>query len=117
MSNGSTVVMWIVYVAVAVLTIAAMWKVFVKAGQPGWAAIIPIYDWYIMLKIAGKPAWWLVLLFVPLANIVMMIITYLEIARRFGRSDAFAIGLIFLPFIFFPIIGFGDAAYQGGAAA
>jgi hypothetical protein len=111
MNNGGMAVMWIVYAVVIVFMIAAMWKVFVKAGHPGWAAIIPIYNWYIMLKIAAKPDWWLILFFIPLVNIVVMILTYIEIARKFGQSDAFAVGMVFLPFIFWPILGFGRATY------
>jgi uncharacterized membrane protein len=111
MNSGGMAVLWVVYVAVAVFLIVAMWKVFVKAGQPGWACIVPLYNAYKMLKIAGKPGWWLVLLFIPLVDIVVAILTYIEIARKFGQSDAFAVGLIFLPFIFFPILGFGRATY------
>ncbi len=117
MSNGSTAVMWIVYIAVIVFMLVAMWRVYEKAGQPGWAAIVPIYNLYVLLKIAGKPGWWLVLFFIPIVNIVMMVLTYLEVARKFGKSDAFAVGLILLSFIFFPILAFGDATYKGGAAA
>jgi hypothetical protein len=90
-----------------------MWKVFEKAGQPGWASIIPIYNCYILLKIASKPGWWLILMFIPLVNLVIAFITYLGIAENFGKSTGFAVGLFFLPFIFFPILAFGDAQYSG----
>ena len=101
----------IVELAVAVLMIVALWKVFVKAGQPGWACIIPIYNIYILLKIASKPGWWLILLFIPLVNIVIMFLTYLAIAEKFGKGTGFAVGLFFLGFIFFPILAFGSAQY------
>ena len=113
MSGGSSAVLWIIYIAVVVFGIVTMWRVFEKAGQPGWAAIIPIYNAYILLKIAGKPGWWLVLLFIPVVDIVIYILAYIALAQKFGRSDAFAIGLIFLPIVFFPILAFGDAQYQG----
>ena len=93
--------------------IAAMWKVFDKAGQPGWAAIIPIYNYIVWLQIIGKPWWWVLLLIIPLVNIVFVIIMYVELAKSFGKGTGFAIGLIFLSIVFFPILGFGDARYIG----
>ena len=103
----------IVILAVAVFVIAAMWKVFTKAGQPGWAAIVPIYNYVIMLKIVGRPLWWVVLMFVPLVNLVIGIMIHLELAKSFGKGTGFGVGLILLGFIFFPILGFGDARYVG----
>jgi len=101
-------------IALVVLIIAGVWKTFAKAGQPGWASIIPIYNVYIMLKIANKPGWWLLLFFVPVVNIVIGIIVALEIAKAFGQGTGFGIGLALLGVIFYPILGFGDAKYQGG---
>jgi len=105
--------LWIVYVAVIVFYIVAMWRVFEKAGQPGWAAIVPIYNVYILLKVAGQPGWWLILYLIPLVNIVIEIIVQVSVATKFGKGGGFAVGLIFLPFIFYPILAFGDARYQG----
>ena len=102
--------------AIFVGVIAGVWKTFVKAGQPGWAALVPVYNCYILLKIAGKPAWWLLLFFVPLVNVVITIIVSLEIAKTFGKGTGFGIGLVFLGFIFYPILGFSDAVYQNGTA-
>ncbi len=99
--------------AIIFLLIASFWKVFTKAGRPGWASIVPIYNAYIMLKIAGKPGWWLLLLFIPLVNIVIGIIVAIDLAKAFGKGAGFGIGLAFLGFIFYPILGFGDATYQG----
>jgi len=99
--------------AILVAIIAGFWKVFVKAGKPGWAAIIPIYNVVVLLEIAGKPIWWVILFLIPLVNIVMAIIVSIAVARCFGKSDAFGIGLGLLGFIFYPILGFGDAQYQG----
>lgn len=96
--------------------IAAVWKVFSKAGQPGWAAIIPIFNFYVMCKVAGRPGWWLLLFLIPFVNLVIAIIVTVDIAKRFGKGVGFAIGMILLPFIFWPILGFGSAQYQGAAA-
>lgn len=104
---------WIIYVAVIVFMIVAIWRVFEKAGQPGWAAIIPIYNIYVLIKVAGQPGWWLILYFIPLVNIVIEIIVQVGVAEKFGKGGGFAVGLIFLPFIFYPILAFGEAKYQG----
>ena len=110
-------IFWICYAVVLLLMIAAMWKVFSKAGQPGWAVIIPIYNIYVLCKVAGRPGWWLLLMLIPLVNIVIAIILNIDIAKNFGKGVGFGIGLIFLPFIFYPILGFGSAQYQGGTGA
>lgn len=99
--------------AISILQIAAMWKVFTKAGQPGWAAIIPIYNAYIMLKIGGKPGWWLIWFIVPIANIVVAIWMTNMISKSFGHDEGFTAGLIFLGIIFWPILGFGSSKYLG----
>lgn len=112
MYNGGGA-LWIVWVALIVFYIVAMWRVFEKAGQPGWAAIIPFYNVYILLKLAGKPGWWLVLFFIPLVNIVIQVIVCVGVAEKFGKGGGFAVGLFFLPFIFYPILAFGEATYQG----
>jgi len=102
-----------VAIAFAILMIAAMWKVFVKAGQPGWASIVPIYNIICLLNITGKPTWWIVLFLLPVANIIAAILVVVALAKSFGKSTGFAMGLLFLGFIFFPILGFGDARYIG----
>ena len=107
------------YVAMALISvvmIAAMWKVFTKAGKPGWAAIIPIYNIIVLLGIAGKPAWWIVLLLIPIVNLVIAILMYVALAEKFVKGGGFAMGLVFLGIIFFPILGFGSAQYQGAVA-
>ncbi|HXP86168.1 MAG TPA: DUF5684 domain-containing protein [Bryobacteraceae bacterium] len=101
---------------VAVFMIAAGWKVFVKAGQPGWAVIIPIYNIVVILKIVGRPLWWIVLMVIPLVNLAIAIIVNIDFAKSFGKSAGFGVGLALLGFIFFPILGFGDARYIGPAA-
>ena len=98
---------------IGILAIAGLWKVFVKAGQPGWASIIPIYNAYIICKIVGKPGWWVILLLIPLVNFIIAIILMLGLAKSFGKGVGFAIGMLLLGFIFIPILGFGDAVYKG----
>ncbi|MGS2738544.1 DUF5684 domain-containing protein [Sinomicrobium sp. M5D2P17] len=105
------------YLALIVLTIAGMWKTFEKAGKPGWAAIVPIYNIVILVEIVGKPMWWIALLFVPCVNIVANIWLTNLLSKSFGKSEGFTIGLIFLPFVFYPMLGFGDAKYEGPSAA
>ena len=110
--GGAGGMVMIIYLAFVILMIASAWKVYTKAGQPGWGVLIPIYNVYLMLKIAGKPGWWLILLFIPIVNIVVSIIVALALSANFGKGAGFGIGLIFLPFIFYPILGFGGATYQ-----
>jgi uncharacterized membrane protein YhaH (DUF805 family) len=101
---------------VALLMIVAMWKVFTKAGQPGWASIIPIYNLYIWCKIVGRPWWWILLMLIPFVNFIVAIILCIDMAKSFGKGAGFGIGLALLGLIFWPILGFGSAQYQGPAA-
>jgi hypothetical protein len=107
----------IISLAIVVFLIISFWKVFSKAGQPGWAIFIPIYNAYVMCKVAGKPGWWVILMFIPIVNFVIAILVALGVAQQFGKGAGFAIGLILLPFIFYPILAFGDATYGAPAAA
>jgi hypothetical protein len=107
---GFTVVL---YIAVIALMIASAWIVFTKAGKPGWAAIIPIYNVIVMLEIVGKPWWWILLMLIPSVNIVILIMVYHRLSLSFGKGAGFTVGLIFLSFIFLPILAFGDAKYLG----
>ncbi len=106
-----TSVLFLFWLAIIVVVIAGFWKTFEKAGQPGWAAIIPIYNYYIMLKIAGKSGWWLLLFLIPFVNIIIAFVVFIEIARRFNKSTGFGVGLVLLGLVFWPILGFGDAQY------
>jgi hypothetical protein len=99
----------------AVISAFCFWKVFTKAGQPGWASIIPIVNLYFLCKVAGRPGWWVILLLICFP--ILYIILCIDIAKRFGKGGGFAVGLIFLGIIFFPILGFGSAQYQGAPAA
>src|SRR5215475_12103430 len=103
----------IVWCAVIVFLIAAQWKVFVKAGQPGWACIIPIYNIYIMTKIAGKPGWWVLMYLIPGVNLIFAIWLTNMISKSFGKDEAFTVGLLLLGIVFWPILGFGSAKYHG----
>lgn len=106
-------IMIIFYAIIIVAGIAGMWKTFEKAGHPGWAAIVPIYNIYILTKVADKPAWYIALFFIPLVNFVAIILLYHGVSKNFGKGAGFTVGLVFLNFIFFPILGFGDAEYLG----
>lgn len=103
----------LVWLAIMVFVIAGLWKVFVKAGKPGWASIIPIYNAVVIFQIAGKPLWWLILLFIPFVNFIVLILVMIALAKSFGKGTGFGLGCAFLSFIFIPILGFGDARYVG----
>lgn len=108
-------VMGVIYLAILVVVIASMWKIFTKAGKPGWAAIVPIYNIVILLEIIGKPVWWIVLFLIPFVNLIVAILMYVELAKVFGKSTGFAIGLLLLSPIFLPMLAFGSAQYRGVA--
>ena len=102
---------------IAVITVIGKWKVYEKAGKPGWAALIPVYTWIVMLEIIGKPIWWIFLFFIPCVNIIFMIWTVNLLSKSFGQTEGFTVGLILLGFIFYPILGFGNYQYLGPSAA
>src|SRR6266496_347844 len=113
---GGSPVPGIIGLLIALLMIVAMWKVFTKAGQPGWASIIPIYNLYIWCKIVGRPWWWILLMLIPFVNFIILIILCIDTAKSFGKGAGFGIGLALLGIISWPILGFGSAQYQGAAA-
>lgn len=105
------VIVLIIELAILAVVIAGMWKAFEKAGQPGWGCLVPIYNIYLIMVIAKKPAWWILLCLIPLVNIIILIIVYIEVAKAFGKGAGFGIGLALLGVVFWPILGFGDAVY------
>jgi ABC-type sulfate transport system permease subunit len=100
-----------------VISVVGMWKVYEKAGKPGWASIIPIYNVIVMLEIIGKPTIWLLFLLIPCVNIYFSITMINLLSKSYGQSEGFTVGLIFLPFIFYPVLGFGNYQYLGPAGA
>ncbi|MGO9232444.1 MAG: DUF5684 domain-containing protein [Bryobacteraceae bacterium] len=108
----------ILFLAIAVVFAIGIWKVFVKAGQPGWAALIPFYNIYILLKIVGRPAWWLVLFLIPLVNLVILLLVAIDLAKAFGQSAVFGVVLLFLlGGIGYLVLGFGNYKYAAPATA
>lgn len=106
----------LVLMAISLVVIIALWKVFTKAGQPGWAAIVPIYNCIVLTKIVGKPMWVAILLILPCTAFIGWIIAALALAKCFGKGTGFAIGLILFAPLFLLPLGFGSAQYQGPAA-
>lgn len=102
---------------ISVISLVGMWKIYEKAGKPGWAAIIPIYNIIVLLEIIGKPVWWIVLYLIPCVNIIFGIWTINLLSKSFGQGVGFTIGIIFLSFIFLPLLGFGNFQYLGPAGA
>lgn len=111
--NAGASIFSLIYLAILVAELAAVWILYTKAGRPGWACLIPFYNTYVLLKIAGHSGWWLLLLFVPFLNVVLYIIWMIDLARSFGRGTGFGIGLLLLAPIFIPILAFGDSRYLG----
>jgi hypothetical protein len=107
--SGVWMIVWII---VAILVIAGLWKTFVKAGHPGWGAIIPIYNTYLMIKVAGRPGWWLILYFIPIVNVIILIIVSIDIAKNFGHGVGFGILLWLFAPIMYLILGFGSDEYK-----
>jgi Family of unknown function (DUF5684) len=117
MSPGALIVVLLVSLAFSVFLIATMWRVFTKAGQPGWAAIVPFYNTVVLLRIVGRPWWWLLLMFIPFVNIVLLFIVYIDLAKSFGKGTGFGVLTVFFPYVCLPILAFGDARYVGPAGS
>lgn len=104
----------IIILAIVAISIIASWRIFEKAGIEGWKSLIPVYNVYLMYEIAFGNGWLFLLLFIPIVNVVIGIVFSIKLAEVFGQGVGFGIGLMFLPFIFYLILGFGDAEYIGG---
>ena len=103
------------YIAFIVFFVMTGWKIFEKAGQPGWACLVPIYSTLVMLKIIGKPWWWIFLLGFPLIinNIIFGIWATNLLSKSYGKDEGYTVGLLLVGFIFYPMLAFGDAKYLG----
>jgi hypothetical protein len=113
---GGAAILLYVAVVYAILVIP-YWVIFTKAGQEGWPALIPIYSTYILLKVVGRPGWWLLLFLIPLVNFIILIIVMNDLSKSFGHGVGFTLGLIFLSIIFLFILAFGSSTYRGPAGA
>jgi hypothetical protein len=115
-ATGSAIaflIVFLVMLALIIFYVAAFWRILEKAGEPGWGAIIPIYNIYLWCKVAGRPGWWVVLFFIPVVSIIVVLILSLDLARAFAKSAGFGVGLWLLSMIFVPILGYGSSSYVG----
>ena len=109
-----TILLWL---AIIVFAVMCQWKVYAKAGKPGWACIVPIYNFIILLEIVNKPWWWIFLMLIPIANIVFAIIILNRLSKSFGKSEGFTVGLVLLGIIFWAILAFDKSTYTKIEAA
>jgi hypothetical protein len=115
-TGGGEIIPLLIILAISILMIASMWKLFTKAGKPGWASIIPIYNLIVMLQIVNKPIWLIILFIIPFVGWIMGILLCYWLAVSFGKGIGYTIGMIFLPIIFYPLLAFSsDTQYTGGA--
>jgi hypothetical protein len=114
--GGSSIVVPVITLIICVIALIGTWRTYTKAGQPGWAAIIPIYNIYILTKMARRPGWWTVLYLIPVVNLVISLFIAIDIGKAFGKSEVFSVALLWLlsP-IGNMILGFGSATYNGNA--
>lgn len=106
---------WLFILFIIAFYVYSYWRIFEKAGKPGWAALIPIYNTLIMLEIVGKPWWWILLFLIPGVNIIFAVWIVNLLSLSFGKGTGFTLGLIFLSFIFYPILAFSLAEYKSPA--
>lgn len=112
-SSPGLAILWLIYLVVIVFEIAAFWQLFAKAGEAGWQAIIPVWSTIVLIKIAGRPLWWVILYFIPFVNIVIHFIVSIEVARAFGKGTGYGVLLALFPYVVVPMLGFGSAQYVG----
>lgn len=110
--QGILVTSLILFLGLVLLCFISLWKIFAKADKPGWAVFVPFYNIIVMLEMVAKPLWWIFLMFIPIVNIVFGFIIWHEIVKSFGKGAGFLLGVIFLPFIFLPILAFGKSVYK-----
>lgn len=105
---------WFFYLILIVIMIVAWWKIFTKAGEEGWKSLIPFYNSYILFQIAGRNGWGFLLMFIPVVNFVVAIVLSIDLAKHFGKSEAFGIvGLFLFSLVGYLMLAFGDAKYVG----
>lgn len=114
---GLVVIFWGVYLAFVLAIIAGNWMVFRKAGEPGWAVIVPIYNIYVSFKVAGMDWWWLLVMLVPFIGVFPPLLIPFGIAQNFEKGFGYGLGLLLLPFVFYPLLGFGEARFTGTKGA
>jgi hypothetical protein len=106
--------LWFIWLLYVVILIIGIWKMFEKAGEPGWKSIVPVYNTYTLLRISGRNGWWFLGLFIPLVNLFVLIRLALDLAKHYGKSTVFAVfGLMIFTAIGYLMLGFGDAKYVG----
>ena len=112
--------MLIVWLAIMVFMIVSWWIVFKKAGQPGWAILIPIFNFLVILRVAEKPWWWvfaILLAIIPIAGPILFLVVWIlicnAISKNFGQGAGFTVGLVLLSVVFVPILAFGDYKWKG----
>ena len=108
---GFGLIAGIIWLAVIAFTIVVGWKIFTKAGKPGWACIIPVYNVLVFLQIINRPWWWIFLFFIPFVNIVMIIIAYNDLSKSFGKDAGFTVGLVLVNIVFMAILAFDKSVY------
>lgn len=117
MEDAIGVVGLALYVLIIGFFIAVGWKIYQKAEKPGWVVLIPIYNLYVLMKVVGRPAWWLVLFLIPVVNLVVAIVVNIDLAKSFGKDWLYGLGITFVGVIFLPMLAFGSATYEGPAAS
>ena len=117
-AGGMVMILGIVYLAVLILAIVSLWKMFSKANEAGWKSIVPIYNYITLLKIVGRPWWWIIGLIIPIVQLVVLVIISLDLAKSFGKSEVFGIfGLFLFGIVGYPMLAFGSAKYVGPGGA
>ena len=102
----------LVVLVLLVIFFTSLWKIFSKAGRPGWLSLVPIVNVYNLILIANRPGWWILLFLIPIINVVVAIVVTIDVANKFGKGSLFGVGMIVLPFIFYPLLAFSDANYE-----
>jgi len=113
LGSGFPVTVLLIALALSLLIVVSCWVIYERAGQAGWKSLIPFYNMYVLMEISGKPGWWMLLLFIPLVGVVVYLLAMLSLARKFGRSELFGVGIFLFPMIFLPLLAFGGSEYQG----